>query len=181
MVFVREKEEDFDEASQYLAVASARLMQISRGEKREWNDHCVFKPGGKCSTRWPHSAERHPRHRNEHYLSHLLQPLAMCVNTPGGSSTMQMRCSRPLDVHSFAGMGQKSNTRCSWSGTQPIAFAPNASYLFCPRSSTPWSGMSINETLIVYRGLLGSPKKFTTLVSSQAISPAWRFPPITMF
>src|SRR3989441_613719 len=37
----------------------------------------------------------------------------------------------------------------------------------------------INETLIVYRGLSGSPKKFTTLVSSQTISPAWRFPPIT--
>jgi len=33
LVFVREKEEDFDEASQHLAVASARLMQISRGEK----------------------------------------------------------------------------------------------------------------------------------------------------
>ena len=33
MVFVRVKEEDFDEASQHLAVASARLMQISRGEK----------------------------------------------------------------------------------------------------------------------------------------------------
>ena len=28
-------------------------------------------------------------------------------------------------------------------------------------------------------GLLGSPKKFTTLVSSQTISLAWRFPPIT--
>jgi hypothetical protein len=28
-------------------------------------------------------------------------------------------------------------------------------------------------------GLLCSPKKFTTLVSSQAISPAWHFPPIT--
>jgi len=41
------------------------------------------------------------------------------------------------------------------------------------------SGEFINETLIVYRGLLGSPKKFTMLVSSQTISPAWRFPPIT--
>jgi hypothetical protein len=37
----------------------------------------------------------------------------------------------------------------------------------------------INETLMVYRGLSGSPKKFTTPVSSQTISPAWRFPPIT--
>ena len=41
------------------------------------------------------------------------------------------------------------------------------------------SGEFINETLIVYRGLLGSPKKFTTLVSSQTISQSWRFPPIT--
>jgi hypothetical protein len=39
MVFVREKEEDFDEASQHLAVASApRSHDAGFKRREEWND-----------------------------------------------------------------------------------------------------------------------------------------------
>ena len=38
---------------------------------------------------------------------------------------------------------QKSNTRCSWSGTPPIASSPNASSLFSPHSFKHWSDMRI--------------------------------------
>ena len=51
---------------------------------------------------------------------------------------------QPLSILAHAITGQKSNTRCSWSGTPPTVFAPNASCPFFPRSSKRWSGMSIS-------------------------------------
>ncbi len=48
---------------------------------------------------------------------------------------MRKRCNPHLSAPALAITDQKSNTHCSWSGGRPTASAPNASSLFCPRSS----------------------------------------------
>ncbi len=59
---------------------------------------------------------------------------------------MQKRCSKRFSDPALGSQGQKSNTRCSWSGTRPIGSVPNASCLFSRHSSKRWSGMSISKS-----------------------------------
>ncbi len=59
---------------------------------------------------------------------------------------MHKRRSRRFDALVLHSMGQKSNTRSSWSGTPPTASAPNASFPFSPRSLRPWNGMSTSRS-----------------------------------
>ena len=47
-----------------------------------------------------------------------------------GSSTMPRRCNTHLSAPARAITGQKSNTCCSWPGTQPTGSAPNDSSPF---------------------------------------------------
>ncbi len=52
------------------------------------------------------------------------------ILTRGGSSIMQMKYNKHFNAHVLDSMDRRFNTRCSWSGTPPIASVPNALYLF---------------------------------------------------